>query len=102
MEDEKNGVSTNASTSAASSTNRSSVSGQAGFFSQASNTGNGFYNNNNKNQSEYLHFKNITDKQLVTGALPYNGYQKSHHIENSELLFKMIRFDNKMVRSIFE
>jgi hypothetical protein len=63
LEDEKNGISTNATTaSIASSTNRSSVSGQAGFFSQASNTGNGFYNQNNKNQSEFLHFKNVTDK----------------------------------------
>lgn len=102
LEDERQGVSTNASSSAASSTNRSSVSGQTGFFSQASNTGTGFYNQNNKNQSEFLHFKNITDKQLVTGSLPYNGYQKSYHIENSELLYKMIRFDNKLCRSIFE
>ncbi len=39
LEEERQGISTNTSTSAASSTNRSSVSGQAGFFSQASNTG---------------------------------------------------------------
>ena len=39
---------------------------------------------------------------MVTGALPYNGYQKSYHIENSEMLYKMIRFDNKCVRSILE
>lgn len=44
LEDEKNGVATGSSTSVQSSTNRSSVSGQAGFFSQASNTGSGFYN----------------------------------------------------------
>ena len=102
LEDERNGVAPNTTTSAASSTNRSSVSGQAGFFSQASNTGQGFYNQQNKNQSEFLHFKNITDKQMVTGSLPYNGYQKSYHIENSELLYKMIRFDNKLCRSILE
>lgn len=39
---------------------------------------------------------------MVTGTLPYNGYQKSYHIENSELLYKMVRFDNKLVRSLFE
>ena len=44
LEDERSGITPNQSTSAASSTNRSSVSGQAGFFSQASNTGQGFYN----------------------------------------------------------
>ena len=72
LEDERGGVPSNTSSSAASSTNRSSVSGQAGFFSQqASNTGSGFYN---KNQNEFIHFKNTTDKQVVTGALPYNGY----------------------------
>ena len=49
LEDERSGVAPNTSTSAASSTNRSSVSGQAGFFSQASNTGQGFYNQQNKN-----------------------------------------------------
>ena len=39
---------------------------------------------------------------MVTGSLPYNGYQKSYHIENSELLYKMIRFDNKLCRSLLE
>ena len=102
LEDERQGVSTN-STSAASSTNRSSLSNQPGFFSQASSTtSNGFYNASNKNQNEFLTFKNISEKQMVSGALPYNGYQKSYHIENSELLYKMIRFDNKLCRSMLE
>mmetsp|Transcript_15281 Transcript_15281/g.20773 ORF Transcript_15281/g.20773 Transcript_15281/m.20773 type:complete len:141 (+) Transcript_15281:276-698(+) len=74
LEDERSGVTSGNQGSATSSTNRSSVSGQAGFFSQASNTGQNFYNQMNKNQSEFLHFKNITDKQMVTGSLPYNGY----------------------------
>ena len=39
---------------------------------------------------------------METGSLPYNGYSKSYHIENSELLYKMIRFDNKLIRSILE
>lgn len=74
LEDERQGVSTNAG-SAASSTNRSSLSNQPGFFSQASSTtSNGFYNASGKNHNEFLHFKNISEKQMVSGALPYNGY----------------------------
>jgi hypothetical protein len=34
--------------------------------------------------------------------MQFNGYQKSYHIENSELLYKMLRFDNKLIRSVFE
>lgn len=49
LEDERAGVTNGATGSATSSTNRSSVSGQAGFFSQASNTGQNFYNQQNKN-----------------------------------------------------
>ena len=34
--------------------------------------------------------------------MQFNGYQKSYHIENSELLYKMLRFDNKLIRSVVE
>lgn len=30
------------------------------------------------------------------------GYQKNYHIENSELLFKTLRFENKLLRTILE
>ena len=40
-----------------------------------------------------------THSNFSTGG--YHG-QKSYHIENSELLYKMLRFDNKLLRSIFE
>lgn len=39
---------------------------------------------------------------MVTNNMQFNGYQKSYHIENSELLYKMLRFDNKLVRSVLE
>jgi tubulin polyglutamylase TTLL5 len=79
------------------------VSGQPGFFSQASSTAaSGFYNNQNKNTSEFVHFKNISEKQIQAMQLPQAQYQKNFHIENSELLFKMIRFENKLVRGLLE
>jgi hypothetical protein len=35
--------------------------------------------------------------------IPQGQYQKNNfHIENSELLFKMIRFENKLVRGLLE
>lgn len=58
-----------------------------------------FYNQNGKNTSEYLVFKNTA---LEKGIGPSAGYSKNYHIENSELLVKFIRFENKMVRSILE
>ena len=39
---------------------------------------------------------------MVTNSMQFNGYQKSYHIENSELLYKMLRFDNKLIRSVLE
>lgn len=55
-----------------------------------------------KNQSDFLVFKNITEKQMVKDTMQFNGYQRSHHIENSQLLYKMLRFDNKLLRSVLE
>lgn len=61
IEDERQGLVSNTPMQS-SSTNRSSVSGQPGFFSQASSTtASGFYNNG-KNNSEFVHFKNISEK----------------------------------------
>lgn len=74
--------------------------GANGFFNQANSSQSNYYNN--KNQSDFLVFKNISDKQLVTNTMQFNGYQKSYHIENSELLYKMLRFDNKLIRSMLE
>jgi len=49
-----------------------------------------------------LHFKNLSDKAMQSGQIPYNGYCKNYHIENSELLYKLIRFENKLLRSLLE
>jgi hypothetical protein len=110
LEDEVKGVMPSGGTSVQGSTtisNRtvsSSMSGTqggaGGFFNSNSNSSNGYYNNQNK--SEFLVFKNITEKQMVTNNMQFNGYQKSYHIENSELLYKMLRFDNKLIRSVLE
>lgn len=110
LEDEVKGVMPSGGTSIQGSTtisNRtvsSSMSGTqgaaGGFFNSNTNSSNGYYNNQNK--TEPLFFKNITEKQMVTNNMQFNGYQKSYHIENSELLYKMLRFDNKLIRSVLE
>lgn len=106
LEDESKGImpgsgsTQGGSTTISNRTVTSSMSGtQSGFFNQGGNPS-GY--SNNKNNNDFISFKSITDKQLVTNTMQFNGYQKSYHIENSELLFKMLRFDNKMVRSILE
>ncbi len=38
----------------------------------------------------------------MVGAAPTMGYAKSYHIENSELLYKILRGDAKLVRSALE
>ena len=43
-----------------------------------------------------------THSNFSSGGAGYHGGPKSYHIENSELLFKMLRFDNKLLRSLFE
>lgn len=109
LEDEFKGVQGSASGSAAGGsttisnrTVNSSMSGThaSGFFNSGGNQNGQYYNN--KNNNEFLVFKNITEKQLVTNTMQFNGYQKSYHIENSELLYKMLRFDNKLIRSMLE
>jgi hypothetical protein len=70
------------------------------------NTGSSFYNQHNKNQSEFLVFKNVAlDKNsaLSSASSSNIGYSgKNFHIENSELLFKLQRFENKMVRNLLD
>ena len=115
IEDECKGImpngssqaSINGSTTITNRTVNSSMSGthgNQGFFNGNAGgaSATGYYNNNGKNQSDFLVFKNITEKQLVTNNMQFNGYQKSYHIENSELLYKMLRFDNKLIRSVLE
>lgn len=89
-------TSVNGSTTISNRTVSSSMSGTQGGPG-------GFFNSQSSNgKVEYISFKNITEKQMVTNNMQFNGYQKSYHIENSELLYKMLRFDNKLVRSVLE
>jgi hypothetical protein len=76
LEDEVKGVmpngptTVNGSTTISNRTVSSSMSGTQGggnFFNSNNNSTNGYYNNQNK--SEYLSFKNITEKQLVTNTI---------------------------------
>jgi hypothetical protein len=64
------GTSVNGSTTISNRTVSSSMSGTqggGGFFNSNSGSSNGYYNNQNK--SEFLSFKNITEKQLVTNNM---------------------------------
>lgn len=50
-----------------------------------------------------MHFKNISEKQIQSMAIPMGNYKQTFHIENSEqLLYKLIRFENKLVRGMLE
>lgn len=63
-------------------------------FNQPGGGNSTFYNQNNKNTSEYLEFKNAAkEKGYMQSSSSYN-VGKNYHIENSELLVKFIRFNN--------
>lgn len=71
------------------------------FFSSQQTQAN--YAVNSKNFNDFLQFKLIKENQYLKGGPPSIGYgARSYHIENSELLFKMLRGDNRMVRSVAE
>lgn len=50
----------------------------------------------------YLTFRTITADQLLYNAPPSISYARSYHIENSDLLYKILRGDTKLVRSLLE
>jgi hypothetical protein len=87
IEEERNQV---GSTGASS---RNSLSAAGGAGSQFS------YNQQNKNTSDFLVFKNTAQERGITTQYSSG---KNYHIENSELLVKFIRFNNSLVRSTFE
>jgi|LauGreDrversion4_2_1035121.scaffolds.fasta_scaffold63899_2 hypothetical protein len=84
----------------------STTTGSAGFFNGSGSSA-GFGKVTQPKENEFIQFKNIKESQVSAssfssgGAAGYHG-PKSYHIENSELLFKMLRFDNKLLRSLFE
>ena len=57
---------------------------------------------NSSGVSDFLQFKPIRENQLLHNAPPSLGYAKSYHVENSELLYKVLRGDTKLVRSLME
>jgi len=69
-------------------------------LSQGASGGNQFsYNQQNRNTSDFLTFKNTA---LERGITTQYSSGKNYHIENSELLVKFIRFNNSLVRSTLE
>jgi hypothetical protein len=82
------------------------------FVSQQSKTQSNFYNPSSqaaqfpvcsKNFNDFLQFKMLKESQLLKTGPPGVGYgARSYHIENSELLYKMHRGDNRMARSVLE
>ena len=83
---------------------------QQNFF----NKGNKNFENSVTNLSQYLytapvqtfnqliHIKPITKSQLLSRAPASNGPGRGYHIDNSEMLYKLLKGDNKLVRSILE
>jgi hypothetical protein len=99
---------TSSSTTSGSSFNKTTTGpgsgngGSAGFFAGTASGSGGFQRGR---ENECIQFKNIKENQMVSthsnfssGGAGYHGGSKSYHIENSELLFKMLRFDNKLLR----
>jgi len=54
-------------------------------------------------KSDFIQFKMLKESQLLKGPAPSLGYAGNrYHIENSELLYKCLRSDIKLVRSVLE
>jgi len=71
------------------------------FFSSQQQSN--LYAVSSKNFNDFLQFKLLKESQSLKGGPPGVGYgARSYHIENSELLYKMLRGDNRMVRSVCE
>jgi hypothetical protein len=73
----------------------------AQYVGASQNKGNGGVNEN-------IEFKNIDKSQLLMNAPPtstyghHQGRGGGYHIENCELLYKILKGDTKLVRSICE
>ena len=73
----------------------------SGTSRNSQNSQSSFYNQSGKNTSEFLTFKNTAIEKGIQSQGGFN-VGKNYHIENSELLVKFIRFENRMVRSLLE
>lgn len=85
---------------------RTSNNGLGVFHQSAAQTQgpSGFYNHNNKNTSEFMVFRNTALEKGISTTSNFQNpmHGKGYHIENSEMLVKFIRFENRMVKSVLE
>jgi hypothetical protein len=82
------------------------------FFSKAnknleasvSNLKSYLHHNTPSNSNQQIPIKTIKKSQLLMNTPPCNGVMngRSYHIENTELLYKILRGDTKLVRSVME
>ena len=52
--------------------------------------------------NQIIHIKPITKSQLLTTPVPTGGPGRGYHIDNCEMLYKLLKGDTKLVRSILE
>ena len=55
-----------------------------------------------KAYADFLIFKPIKETQMLHNAPPSLSYSKTYHNEQCELLYKLLKCDSKLVRSILE
>ena len=55
-----------------------------------------------KPYKDNLHFKMIKETQLVSNSLSGPSYAKSYHCESTELIYKLLKCEAKLVRSVLE
>jgi hypothetical protein len=51
---------------------------------------------------DVVHFRPIKMNELLNNTPPTSGFTKTHYVQNSELLYKILRGDTKLVRSLLE
>ena len=52
--------------------------------------------------NQIQHINKITKQQLLNTPVPTQGPGRGYHIENQEMLYKLLKGDTKLVRSILE
>mmetsp|Transcript_24714 Transcript_24714/g.30849 ORF Transcript_24714/g.30849 Transcript_24714/m.30849 type:complete len:107 (-) Transcript_24714:2629-2949(-) len=52
--------------------------------------------------NQIQHINRITKQQLLNTPVPTQGPGRGYHIENQEMLYKLLKGDTKLVRSILE
>ena len=65
-------------------------------------TGTKCYNQMTRPYKDLLWFKNIKESQLVTTTATGPSYSKSYHWDQTELLYKLLKCDAKLVRTVLE